>query len=88
MVIKLKELIGVVDYYRYRGGIAHDSDIEISLLKENINDGVLQTVLTFTAIVSSRYDDAATTIKTVEIYPKDDGRKSKAIEISSRDLTD
>ena len=87
MKIKLSELIKAADYLRYYNrDLLDDSLIDVTMLEENISDGVLQSVLAF-SVNSVDYSNKEVH-RTVELYPGSESKEPKIIEVSTRNLKD
>lgn len=87
MVIKLKDLIKAVDYFKYGTPSTHsDINISISMIEEHLELGVLQTVLSFSSEIPDYSNNSVT--RTVEVFPKDEVKTPRVIEVTSKPLKD
>lgn len=90
MRITLKQLRDLSNYYTYQSYDSSvstdDIEIDISVLEENLEKDILQSVFTTQTTGQSPYDTKVTIHRSVEVYPAQDKRPSVTIETRKQNL--
>ena len=89
MRITLKQLLDLSNYNTYQSydNVAFDDiEIDISVLEENLEKDILQSVFTTQTTGQLAYDTKVTIHRSVEVYPAQDKRPSVIIETRKQNL--
>ena len=91
MKITLKQLRDLANYYYYQSydsAVADDIEIDISVIEEDLEKDILQSVLITqtTGQLALAYDSKVTVHRSVEVYPAQDKRPSITVETRRQNI--
>ena len=90
MIISLKQLRDISNYFVYQSYssdvITDDVEVEISIIEENLNNNILQSVFLLQTNGTNPYYENTTILRSLEVYPSQDKRPSMILETQKRNL--